>query len=262
MINTELKNLHSHTQFCDGRSSMEDIVRAAVDKGFTTWGFTPHAPLHFPSPCNMKLEDVENYKQEIERLRGVYPQINLLMGMEVDFIDNEHGPNDATVKSYGLDYVIGSVHFIPNQEGIYYDIDGSPERFKRLVGKEFHDDIDYVVRTFWLQTQRMIANGGFDIIGHIDKIALNASSIIPDIEKSEEYRNLADTTIGMAIDAGLAVEINTKHFDRYSRFFPHPRYWKRLVDSKIDLPINSDAHHVDTIASGMDEARKILSSIN
>ena len=252
------RNLHSHTQFCDGRVSMEEMLQAAIEAGFTTWGFTPHAPICLESPCNMKADDVEAYLKEIGRLRKKYPDIEILAGMEVDYIDEKHGPASEEIKGYGLDYVIGSVHFIPNQRGEYYDIDGSPERFKRVLEEHFDNDLKYVVRTFWEQTLKMIDRGGLDIIGHIDKIALNASHVDARIEDTEEYMRLADLAISKAIEKGISIEINTKHYEKYGRFFPHPKYWGKIREAGIEMPINSDAHYADKVESGMREAVLLL----
>lgn len=252
-------NLHSHTQFCDARNYMEEILQSAFKAGFSTWGFTPHGPINIESPCNMKSEKVKEYLDEIERLRNIYPEMKILAGMEVDFLDENNGPSSSEVKGYGLDYVIGSVHFIPNQKGIYHDIDGSPERFKKYLHEYFEDDLGYVVRTYWRQVQRMIKAGGFNIIGHIDKIALNASYINSEIENTEEYRNLANETIELAIKTGKDIEINTKHFKKYGRFFPHPRYWYKILSRGIKMPVNSDTHYAELVESGMKEAYELLS---
>lgn len=252
------RNLHSHTQFCDGRSTMEEMIQTAVKAGFTVWGFSPHAPVYVESPCNMSKERVGDYLKEIERLRKLYPEIKILAGMEVDYLDEYNGPASKEVASYGLDYVIGSVHFIPNQKGEFHDIDGSPERFKKTLHDHFDDDLSYVVKTFWNQTRKMILEGGMDIVGHIDKIALNASFINPDIENEPEYSRLADETIGLTIEKGYAIEINTKHWNRYGRFFPHPRYWKKIYESGIEMPIDSDAHYADRIEDGMEKAYELL----
>lgn len=259
MIHT---NLHSHTQFCDGRSSMQELLEAPRAVGFKTWGFSPHGPIGFDSPCNMEEEDIAQYLEEIERLRKLYPDMEILAGMEVDYIDRTNGPAQIKERLHGLDYIIGSVHFIPNQKGEYIDIDGSPQRFARNLHERFNDDLNYVVRTFWQQSLDMIKCGGFDIIGHLDKIACNASSVRPDIEDSADYQDAVNATIRAAIDAGLAIEINTKHYKRFGRFFPHQRYWKTILDSGIDMPINSDTHHVEGILTGVEEARKILKEIS
>lgn len=240
---------------------MEEILRAAIKAGFTTWGFTPHAPICLDSPCNMKKEDVENFLVEIKRLRNLYPQIEILAGMEVDYINDENGPASPEIKDYGLDYVIGSVHFVPNQQGIYFDIDGSPERFRNTLHNNFNDDLDFVVRSFWHQTQKMIRAGGFDIIGHIDKIALNASFVNPKIEDNPEYKSLAQETIDMAIASGKDIEINTKHFEKYGRFFPHPRYWNHILSHGNNMPVNSDTHYSELIEAGMSQALNLLTSL-
>lgn len=251
-------NLHSHTQFCDGRVTMEEMLHAASKAGFKVWGFTPHGPICVESPCNMKKEDVPNYLNEIKRLRALFPDIKILAGMEVDYIDDNNGPASPEVRDYGLDYVIGSVHFIPNQKGEYHDIDGSPERFRKCLQEHFDNDLDYVVKTFWQQTQRMIQAGGFDIIGHIDKIALNASSLRPDIEESPEYEALAYKTIQMAIESGKKIEINTKHYEKYGRFFPHPRYWSMIRSAGIEMPVNTDTHYAECVESGLSAASRFL----
>lgn len=252
-------NFHSHTQFCDGRSSMEEILKSAVKAGFEEWGFSPHAPICVDSPCNMDKNKVEEYLAEIDRLRIKYPSVKIYAGMEVDFIDSENGPASPEVAEYGLDYVIGSVHFIPNQKGEYVDIDGSPERFRRNLEEKFDNDLGYVVKTFWLQTQKMIEFGGMDIIGHIDKIVLNASTVDPDIEKSPEYSRLAAKTIEMAIDKGVMIEINTKHWKKYGRFFPDPMWWDMILKAGIKMPVNSDTHYAELVEDGMEEAKKELS---
>lgn len=252
------QNLHSHTQFCDARNSMEEILRSAHEAGFETWGFSPHGPLCIPSPCNMSKESLDDYLKEIDRLRKLFSGMTILAGMEVDYIDEKEGPASIEVKNYGLDYVIGSVHFIPNQRGEYQDIDGSPERFRRYVEEYFENDLEYVVRTYWKQVEKMIEAGGFDIIGHIDKIALNASIMEQDIEETKFYKDLADKVIEKAIKSGKAIEINTKHYKKYRRFFPHPRYWKRILQSGTKMPVNSDTHYAELVEAGMAEAQKIL----
>lgn len=254
-------NLHSHTQFCDGHSSMEEILRSACKAGFSRWGFTPHGPINIESPCNMKKEDVGPYLGEVKRLKTIFPDMEILAGMEVDFLDDNNGPSSPEVRAYGLDYIIGSVHFIPNQKGEFIDIDGSPERFKRYLEEYFEGDLGYVVRTYWQQVGRMIEAGGFDIIGHIDKIALNASFVDPSIEESSEYKLPADRVIEMAIKSGKAIEINTKHWKRYGRFFPDPRYWKRILSSGTSMPVNTDTHYADAVEDGLPEALRQLKSL-
>ena len=254
-------NLHSHSEFCDGKDSMETIAAAAAKDGFNVWGFTPHGPISVESPCNMAPADMDLYRKETDRVKSMHSDMTILCGLEADYINDEEGPSQIKAGYPWLDYLIGSVHFIPTQKGIPVDIDGSPARFAERLKSEFDGDLEYVVRTFWKQTADMIENGGFDIIGHIDKVALNASSVSPEIEMTPWYRSLADKAIDLAIASGKAVEINTKQRLSAGRFFPHPRYWARLSRAGVPMPINSDTHYASRVDESRADAARLLKAI-
>lgn len=48
-----LTNYHSHSLYCDGRANMEDFIRFALSEGFTSYGFSSHAPLPFSTAWTM-----------------------------------------------------------------------------------------------------------------------------------------------------------------------------------------------------------------
>lgn len=255
-------NLHSHTQFCDGHADMETMVRGAVDAGLRYYGFSPHGPIDIPSPCNMRLADVAAYAAEAERLRQKYAgDIALFTGMEVDYLAPGQGPASPAVRDYGLDYVIGSVHFVPAPDGTFADTDGPAERFRTYVNDIFGGDLRYVVDTFFAQTRDMVREGGLDIIGHFDKIAQNASTMEPDIESQAWFGRQLDDTIDCILASGVAVEINTKARARHGRFFPHTRLWQRLKQAGVTILVNSDAHDPALTDASRGEAFGILDSL-
>ena len=106
----------------------------------------------------------------------------------------------------------------------------------------------------------MVEAGGFDIIGHLDKIGHNASLFCPGIEDEKWYRELAYDLIDFVIEKGLLVEINTKTFEAAHRFFPELRYWDRIVGSARGIVVNSDAHYPDRVNLGRDAALSRLES--
>lgn len=244
-------NFHSHTEFCDGRATMEAFARQVVADGFTHYGFSPHSPVPIVSPCNMRPDAVPRYLAEVERIRGEYgDRCRFFASMEVDYLGDSFGPTAPEIQQLPLDYLIGSVHFIPSQEGEYIDVDGHFDSFRRKMRDHFHDDIRYVCETFYSQSQAMLAAGGFDILGHLDKIGQNASYYHPGIEEEPWYQTLVNDLIDSVIaynpahpDRPLTVEINTNAYAEHSgRLFPHPRHWQRLRDAGVPLIVNSDAH--------------------
>lgn len=248
-------NFHSHTQFCDGRASMAEFAKAAVSEGIKHYGFSPHSPVPIESPCNMRREDVPEYMAEVKRLQEVYKDsgTQFYAAMEIDYLGEEWGPNHPYFKSIGLDYAIGSVHFIPNQEGVPVDIDGRYENFKAKMSQYFHNDIRYVVDKFYEQSRKMIEAGGFNIIGHFDKVGHNAGHYCPDIELDPWYERHVHDLIDLIAEKGLIAELNTKAWSEHHRMFPNTRYLKRVLQRGVPIIVNSDAHYPNLISASRAE---------
>lgn len=254
--------LHSHTQFCDGHASMEEMAAAAAKANIAFYGFSPHSPVPIESPCNMEKEAVEAYLAEADRLHYLYSgKMELLAGMEIDRISDDWGPHIDYFQHLPLDYRIGSVHFVPNQDGVPIDCDGSAERFLRNLKDGFRNDLRYVVERYFEEVLRMLERGGFDILGHPDKIAANASEACGSIEEEGWYGALMEDVISQASSSGVIMEINTKAYDTKKRFFPAERWWKRIKLSGIPVAFNSDAHYPDKITSGIYTAIEIYENI-
>ena len=260
---SQLYNLHSHTEFCDGRATMEAFAREAVKLGYDLYGFSPHSPVPIESPCNMHRDNVNRYLAEVNRINSQYgDKCRFLAGMEVDFLGGLWGPASDYIKSLPLDYRIGSVHFVKTPDNTrFIDCDGSHERFAGYLERYFDNDLRYVVDSYFKLMAQMVEAGGFDIVGHLDKIAENASSVEPDIESQPWFIDKVNTLIDQIAETDLIVEINTKMFAQRNRIFPSPRYWKRLVDAKIPVIFNSDAHVPALIPASRDEVIAMFKSI-
>jgi len=258
---TDRYNFHSHTQFCDGRVPMETMVNAAIDEGFMHWGFSPHSPIPIESPCNMKQEDTDAYLQEVQRLSDIYgDRINLYAGMEIDYLSPSWGPANSYFLDLQLDYRIGSVHFIPGGDD-FIDVDGSPESFIKKMERYFDNDINHVVNAYYDNLCAMIEAGGFDIVGHLDKIGYNASCFSPGIEEEPWYRRRVNDAIDLVIERNLIAEINTKAWHTASRIFPKECFLPKLTDSGAPVIVSSDAHFPDRVNAGRKEGIALLNSI-
>lgn len=257
---TPLYNLHTHTQFCDGHAPMNQFVDAAIELGFTTLGFSPHSPINTESTCNMTTESVAEYLNEIQRLRSLSgPRLRILAGMEIDFT-GEQGPADGYFRRLPLDYRIGSIHFIPSltEPETLVDIDGRFENFEKKMARYFDGDIEWVVRTYFARAVEMLSRGGFDIVGHCDKIALNAGLYRAGIDSEPWFTTLVNDLLDAALDYGYIIEINTKAYERHHRFFPDERYFARLRRQQARLVVNSDAHDPNLLNASRQIALDLL----
>lgn len=253
----DLYNFHTHTQFCDGKATMEDFVQAAIKQGFKHLGFTPHSPIPVQSPCNMDAQKVEEYIAEFNRLKEEYgKRINLYLSMEIDYLNDSYGPANELFANLSLDYRLASIHFIPsfNNPNEFIDIDGHPDSFQVKMGKDFNGDIERVVTTYYEQEMAMIEQGGFDVVGHCDKIGYNASCYRSGIDEEPWYDRLFTQLFESIMDHHLAVEINTKSWGRAHRFFPNQKYFHLLKKYNAPILINSDAHSPALLNAGRSEA--------
>ena len=253
-------NFHSHCLFCDGRASMETFVRFAVAKNLDCYGISSHAPVPFPNRWAMKKEDMDEYRQEFFRLQEKYKsQIELYLGLEVDYIPGVASIKDDVVQHQKWDYLISSIHHLGQfPSGIFWNIDGSFDTFKKGLDSIFSGDIFFATKTFYRYTCEMIELGGFDMIGHMDKIAVNGRKV-PGFNISDKwYDDLIQETFQLLAEKGIIVEINTKSFYDKKIVFPDIRYFKRLHQLNIPVMVNSDCHYPDKVTDGFPEMHKLL----
>lgn len=256
---TDRYNFHSHSQFCDGKATVAEIASAAYSQGFEVWGVSPHSPICIPSPCNMAREDVPAYLDEMSRLRDEYAgRMRMLTSMEIDFLGRDFGPHIDYFQKLPLDYRIGSIHFVPNQDGVPLDCDGSAERFAGYVKDGYAGDLRYVVERYFEQVLTMLELGGFEMLGHFDKIIGNACEVDPMIENQHWYESLILDVIRLAKETGVVVEINTKAIEARKRFYPARHWWPLLKEARIPLAVNSDCHHPDLTDLGRAAALDLL----
>ncbi|MDE6510761.1 MAG: histidinol-phosphatase HisJ family protein [Muribaculaceae bacterium] len=230
---------------------MAEMADAAYAAGFTTWGFSPHSPICCLSGANMKAEDVDAFIAESGRLKKEYDgRMQVLTGMEVDYLSDDFGPHKEYFRRLPLDYRIGSVHFVRTLDGYPVDVDGPVERFLKYLESEYAGDLRYVAETYFAEELEMLEKGGFDIIGHLDKIGDNGSHAQANLEDEKWYADLVEQVIAKAVDKGIVIEINTKKYDTGKRFFPSEKWWPLLKKYNAKLILSTDAHYPDKVASG------------
>lgn len=254
-----LTNYHSHCSFCDGRASLEDFIKEAVRQGFSAYGVSSHAPLPFATRWTLDRLDVQAYLDEIARLKLKYAgYIEVYGGLEIDYLDESSNPSVGFFQQLPLDYRIGSVHLLRSVTGEIVDIDVAKERFKQILPDYFENDVKAVVGQYYDTLTHMIELGGFDILGHADKMSYNASHCMPGLLDMPWYQDRMHAYFELIASKGLMVEINTKAYADTGVFFPHQRYFPLLKQLHIPVVVNSDAHFPERINAGRIDALHIL----
>lgn len=258
-METNLTNYHCHTVFCDGRVGMETMIRFAIAKRFTSLGFSSHAPLPFQTPWTMNKSDMSDYFAEFRRFRNKYKdKIDLYLGLEIDYLNDKDNPSNEYFRDLPLDFRIGSVHLLPDINENIVDIDCSVQRFHNLVNRNFNNNINLVIRLYFYNSIHMVKSGGFDIVGHCDKMLYNVERVCPGKTSEEWVNQLLNNYLKLIAEKGYMVEINTKRYLEQKVFSPNEKYFTTLYDLGIPVLVNSDAHYPDKINDGRKEALSAL----
>ena len=260
MGNIYWSNYHSHCTFCDGRSTMEEFVVCAISKGVKKYGFSSHAPLPFSTKWNMEESNFPHYESEFYRLKEKYKdQIELYFGLEVDYIHNCSTIKNDFFCDKSFDYLIGSLHYLDKlPDGGFWCVDGNFEEFNKGLHLLYGGDIQLATRRFFELTSEMIKIGGFDIVGHFDKISYNASHC-PEFDiTSQWYQQLMGDALQLVKDNGLIMELNTKSLLDKGITYPHQQFYPLIKELEIPIMVNSDCHHLPNVIIGFDHAFKML----
>jgi histidinol-phosphatase (PHP family) len=231
---------------------MEDYIRFAIARGIKSYGFSSHAPLPFLTRWTMKEDDFTDYQSEFYRLKEKYHEkIDLYLGLEVDYIDQYSSVGNDFFQDKTLDYLIGSIHYvdkIPN--GKFWNIDGDFTIFDNGLKIIFGGDIKLAVKRFFEVSCLMIDKGGFDIVGHFDKISFNAGKYKEFDPTDKWYTDLVTEALHLIKEKELILEINTKALSERGITYPHQRYYPLIKDLQIPIVVNSDCHYPTNVIDG------------
>ncbi len=239
-------NLHTHSMFCDGIGSILEHCESSINNYFTILGFSSHAPIKFDNTFSLPYSKMEKYIEDIENSKNIFSnQLEILKGLECDYISGLNEPFSFLKSRYKLDYIIGGVHLVgkDNPENLWF-IDGSKrEIFDEGLLKFYQNDIKKAVTDYFYQMNEMIEKEEFDILAHIDKIKMhNQSRFFKEDEKW--YLDLLEETLDLAKLKDLIVEINYRgiYKKRCFDFYPSFTILKRMHEKNIRICISSDAH--------------------
>lgn len=244
-----LSNLHTHSVFCDGANTPEEIVLAAIEKGLCSIGFSGHAYTDFD--VRYCIKDTDGYMAEINRLKEKYKnEIQIYLGVEEDAYCPANKAN--------FDYIIGSCHYY-YVDGKYYPVDSNYDYFKKCLAL-FESDPIQMAHAYYKPFCEYICKRKPDIIGHFDLLTkfdeLDTSLFL----ENEAYNKIAEDYIRYAAKSGCLFEVNTGAISRNYRTMPYP-YTNLLQVLKKEgngLVLTSDSHCVDTLTFGFEETKKYL----
>lgn len=248
------QNMHTHSTFCDGKDTPEEMVKAAMAQGYESIGFSGHSYAFFSSYANITMDKQNAYVQEIKRLQQVYEgKFKIYLGLEVEM----HSSLDLS----DFDYLIGSVHYLKLGER-YVGVDGNAEQKQAVIHRYFGGDGMAWVKEYFHQLAQLPEHGKFDFIAHFDLVSKCAEQVHLFDYDSDEYLRYA-TEAAEALRPHIPVfEVNTGAMARGYRStpYPSPRITRMLKDLGFRPVITTDCHDAQKLGYGLAEAKQLLES--
>lgn len=257
-----LLNFHTHTKYCDGTSSIHDLVKAGLNLYITQLGISSHAPLPFPAAWSITDEhQIQKYRSDIQDIRGRYKdKIEIFAGIEADYIPGMTEDFTRIREKYNLDYIIGAVHLvkIPDSENVWF-IDGKRNFFDEGLKNFFYGNGKLAAMTYFQQIKGMIQTQKFDIIAHFDKIKMNNEGRYFSESEPWYVHEICDI-LDLLKEYDIIMEVNTRGFYQNKTTGMYPSEWiiQWAVEKGLRIMVNSDAHKPEELTAGFDEAKGIL----
>lgn len=252
-MNGTKQNLHTHTTFADGKNTPEELAQEAVRRGFSGLGFSEHTYMPFsPYPYQMKVRDMDEYRLRVydlkERYRGV---LDVFCGLEWEFYSD--------VPAEGYDYLIGSVHYLSVDGGLY-GFDHNLEKTQEYIQQHFAGNAMAFAKSYFDTVARLPQRGKFDILGHFDLLTKNneAGNFLD--TTSKEYLSLGYEAIHALKGKIPLFEVNTGAMARGYRSSPYPQmdFLREFLCCGYGAVITSDCHDAGQLDCGFDLAEDLL----
>ena len=246
-----MEDYHTHTNYCDGKNTPEEMLLAAIAKCLTKYGFSEHGYTDFDLRYCLTLEKSELYKKEILALKEKYKdRIEVLLGIEIDAFSSY--PTDD------FDYVIGSAHYV-RREGAYRAIDEDPQEFESIC-REWYGGDYYAFAEDYFKMAEELAKKTISIIGHFDLITkFNEGNRLFDISHPR-YLAAAKKAIDILLPLNVPFEINTGAISRGYRKtpYPAPELMDYIRSKGGKFILCSDTHSAENICFEFDKWEKLL----
>ncbi len=241
-------NYHTHTTFSDGKNTPEEMIEAAIGKGFHSIGISDHAYTEFdPSWSILQMEDYLKALWELkEKYAGI---INVYVGLEQDVL--------AVDVPERIDYYIGSVHWI-EKGGHYIELDNNASLLQNAIRDYYGGDADGLAEDYFDLVASYADDPNVAFIGHFDLITKFDEKYPPLFSPTPRYTAAWKNAAAKLVEAGKIFEINTGGMARGYRTSPYPcaEILQFLGENGAKVLVSSDSHKADSLDFAFDLAEE------
>ena len=245
-------DFHIHSEYSiDSKTSMEDMVSAAINKNMKSICFTDHVDFDSTSQRIDFVFRTSDYFKNIRQVKYKYiKDIEILAGVEIGIQPHLIERYNNFINDNDFDFVLMSIHAV-NKLDIHAD--NFTKGIKPIDALEqYYKDMYYCVKNF----------SNFDILSHLDYIDRYFESY-SSIPRYDDYYNLVECILKLLIENGKGIEINTAGM-RYGLGYFHPKIQILKLYKELGgeiITVGSDSHTPDNIGYKYRAVEKMLKEL-
>ena len=214
---------HTHTVYSHGKGSIEDNVKAAIEKGLREIAISDHGPGHMG--FGIKRSRYSEMREVIDRLQTKYPEIQIKLGLEANVLnmDGKIDVDEDMVRTQ--DILLAGYHFGSRPIRIFRDLSN------HLLNYLSRHNAWAYSKVKDMNTQALInamKNYNIDVITH------------PGAKGPVDMLEVAK----VAAQTGTALEINSHH-----GHLTLEEIKIAMTVEELKFVISSDAHHPSDVAN-------------
>jgi histidinol-phosphatase (PHP family) len=234
---------HMHTPLClHATGEPEEYIQHALKLGLPEIGFSDHSPMRQDNfdEWRMNFDKLGIYVDKVRRVQKDFPQLKILMAMEVDYFPGGEDWVRELAAMYPWDYFIGSVHYVSNDWAI--------DDPKKISEWKNHDSFE-VWRIYYERMVMAAESKLFEIIGHADLPKKFGHKPGP------ECKPLYEKFLDAAKKSGCAIELNTAGLRKDCKeIYPNPELLQIAFQKGVPITFGSDAHAPAEVGMNFNEA--------
>jgi histidinol-phosphatase (PHP family) len=235
---------HMHTPLCrHAVGEPVELAARAVEVGLSEIGFSDHSPMPQDDfdDWRMPVSALDAYVANVEQARRSFPQLKILLALEVDYIPGQEEWIRDLAARHPWDYLIGSVHYVFDTQWAIDNPHRMAEWRNRSVAEIWSRYAERLVEA--------VESGFFDIIGHAD--LCKKFGFYPDGDSTELFVPF----LKACQRRGVAMELNTAGLRKDCReIYPAPGIVRRAAELGVGITFGSDAHAPAEVGMGFANA--------
>ncbi len=258
-------NAHTHTHYCDGKSTPREMLAAARRLGFVSLGFSGHADQGFDGAYSMGDGRQNAYEKELRRLAeellAAGENLRLWVGLEQDGMVPQAKKEENKEQ---FDYILGSTHYLEKDfQGQAVAVDGDFVALKAYVAQVLRGDWMAMAQAYFDAHVAMLLADRPAIIGHFDLV--RKAAVVGGLfdAKAPAYRRIALPALERALASGGVLEVNTGGMARGDMQEPYPSMellgaWREMGGK---VTVTSDCHDAAWLGYGLDDMLPVLKNL-